>query len=40
MSLLSARQQVMELVGQAIAAGARQDHACGAISLNARILQR
>ena len=40
MSLLSERQQVIALVGQAITAGARQDRACGAISLNARTLQR
>ena len=40
MSLLSARHQVIELVGQAITAGARQDRACGAISLNERTLQR
>ena len=40
MTLLSERQQVIELVGQAITAGARQDRACGAISLNERTLQR
>jgi putative transposase len=40
MSLLSQRHQVLELVGQAITAGARQERACGAISLSARTLQR
>ena len=40
MTLLSERHQVIELVSQAITAGARQDRACGAISLNERTLQR
>jgi putative transposase len=40
MSLLSERCQVIELVGQAITAGARQDRVCAAISLNERTLQR
>ena len=40
MTLLSQRHQVLELVGQAITAGARQQRACGAISLSARTLQR
>ena len=40
MSLLSQRHQVLELVGQAITSGARQERACGAISLSARTLQR
>ena len=40
MTLLSERRQVIELVGQAITAGARQEHACGAISLSERTLQR
>ena len=40
MSLLSERLQVLELVDQAITAGARQERACAAISLSARTLQR
>ena len=40
MTLLSQRHQVMELVDQAITAGARQQRACGAVSLSARTLQR
>ena len=40
MSLLSQRNQVLELVSQAITAGARQERACGAISLSTRTLQR
>ena len=40
MSLLSQRHQVLELVSQAITAGARQERACGSISLSARTLQR
>lgn len=40
MTLLSERRQVLELVSQAITAGARQDRACGAISLSERTLQR
>ncbi len=36
MTLLSERHQVLELVGQAITAGARQERACGAISLSER----
>jgi putative transposase len=40
MTVLSERQQVIELVGQAITTGARQDRAFGAISLSERTLQR
>ena len=40
MSTLSERSQVIGLVGDAIAAGARQQQACGAISLSERTLQR
>lgn len=40
MTLLSERHQVMELVCQAITSGARQECACGAISLSERTLQR
>ena len=40
MSSLAERGQVIALVTEAIAAGARQDRACAAISLNERTLQR
>lgn len=40
MTVLSERRQVLELVDQAITAGARQERACRAISLSARTLQR
>jgi putative transposase len=40
MSTLTQRSHVITLVGYAIAAGARQDRACGAISLSERTLQR
>jgi len=40
MSSLAERGQVMTLVTEAIAAGARQDRACAAISLSERTLQR
>ncbi len=40
MTTLAERDQVMELVAEAIAAGARQDRACAAISLSERTLQR
>jgi putative transposase len=40
MTGLSERDQVMGLVGEAMAAGARQDRACAAISLSARTMQR
>ena len=40
MTSLTERSQVIGLVSDAIAAGARQDRACGAISLNERTLQR
>jgi putative transposase len=40
MTTLVERGQVMTLVAEAIAAGARQDRACAAISLSGRTLQR
>lgn len=40
MTSLTERGHVMTLVAEAIAAGARQDRACAAISLNERTLQR
>jgi putative transposase len=40
MTTLTQRSQVITLVRDAIAAGARQDRACGAISLSERTLQR
>lgn len=40
MTSLSERNHVMELVAEAIAAGARQDRACAVISLSERTLQR
>jgi putative transposase len=40
MTSLAERGQVMALVAEAIAGGARQDRACAAISLNERTLQR
>ena len=40
MTSLTERSQVIGLVGQAIAAGARQERACSAISLSVRTLQR
>ncbi len=40
MTSLAERGQVMALVAEAIAAGARQDRACAAISLGERTLQR
>ena len=40
MTTLTQRSQVISLVSNAIAAGARQDRACGAISLSERTLQR
>lgn len=40
MTTLTQRSQVIALVSDAIAAGARQDRACGAISLSERTLQR
>ena len=40
MTALAQRSLVMDLVGDAIAAGARQERACSAISLSARTLQR
>jgi putative transposase len=40
MSTLSERHQVIGLVSDAVAAGARQAHACDAICLSARTLQR
>ena len=40
MTTLTQRSQVITLVSDAIAAGARQDRACGAISLSERTLQR
>jgi putative transposase len=40
MSTLSERSQVISLVNAAIAAGARQERACSAISLSERTLQR
>lgn len=40
MTTLAQRNQVIGLVGDAIAAGARQERACSAISLSARTLQR
>jgi putative transposase len=40
MTTLTQRSQAITLVNDAIAAGARQDRACGAISLSERTLQR
>ena len=40
MSTLTARSNIIALVGQAIADGARQDRACEAISLSERTVQR
>ncbi len=40
MTTITQRSQVITLVSVAIAAGARQDRACGAISLSERTLQR
>ena len=40
MTALSERGQIMALLSQAIAAGARQDRACAAISLSERTMQR
>ena len=40
MTTLTQRSHVIALVSDAIAAGARQDRACGAISLSERTLQR
>ena len=40
MSTLTERSNIINLVGQAIEGGARQDRACGAISLSERTLQR
>lgn len=40
MTALTERSQVIGLVGDAIAAGARQERACGAICLSERTLQR
>jgi putative transposase len=40
MSTLTERSRIIALVGQAIEGGARQDRACGAISLSERTLQR
>ena len=40
MTTLTQRSQIITLVSDAIAAGARQDRACGAISLSERTLQR
>jgi putative transposase len=40
MTSLAERSQIMTLVAEAIAAGARQDRACAVISLNERTLQR
>ena len=40
MTTITQRSQVITLVSDAIAAGARQDRACGAISLSERTLQR
>ena len=40
MTTLAQRSQVITLVSDAMAAGARQDRACGAISLSERTLQR
>ena len=40
MTTLTQRSHVITLVSDAIAAGARQDRACGAISLSERTLQR
>jgi transposase InsO family protein len=40
MTSLAERNQVMELVAEAMVGGARQDRACAAISLNERTLQR
>lgn len=40
MSTLTERSNIIALVGQAIEGGARQDRACGAISLSEGTLQR
>jgi putative transposase len=40
MSTLTERSRIIALVGQALEDGARQDRACGAISLSERTLQR
>ena len=40
MTALSERGQIMALLSQAIAACARQDRACAAISLSERAMQR
>ena len=40
MTALAERHQVMELVAEAVVAGARQDRACAAIALSPRTLQR
>ena len=40
MTSLAERVQIMALVGEAVAAGARQDRACAVISLSSRTLQR
>ena len=40
MTSLAERNQIMALVAEAIAAGARQDRACAVISLSERTLQR
>ena len=40
MTTLTQRSQIITLVSDAVAAGARQDRACGAISLSERTLQR
>lgn len=40
MTTLTQRSQVISLVSDAVASGARQDRACGAISLSERTLQR
>ena len=40
MTTLTVRNQVIVLVNESIASGARQDRACAAISLSERTLQR
>jgi putative transposase len=40
MTTLTQRSHIITLVSDATAAGARQDRACGAISLSERTLQR
>lgn len=40
MTALTQRSHIIALVAQAIAAGARQERACGTISLSERTLQR